>query len=345
MKTNFNRNIVSHSQEQLNDVLKSNKNMTENSLRMRVMAYLAQNKANLLTETILEFNQDKKKVTVYANSLEEKNQLLEEQKLIIQKQNDKLEKQVELEKQLNQQKEELLIHKSKMATMGEMIENIIHQWRQPLSVISVSASGLKLEKEFDTLSDEFLLKTLDGISTATNHLSTTINDFRDYFKPDKRSLNFNINEIIEKAIFLLDAKFKYLNIEVINNSSVLTTFGLKNEFIQSFINILNNAEDALLESKNLKKLIFINTDVKNDKIEISIKDNAGGIPDDIIDKIFDSYFTTKEESEGTGIGLYMTKTMIENHMNGNIKVQNNDFEYENICYRGAEFIITLPFSE
>jgi len=242
------------------------------------------------------------------------------------------------------EKDKLLAQQAKLAAMGEMLENIAHQWRQPLSIISTASSGLKMQIQFNILKDEDLISTLDKITDTAMHLSETINDFRDYFKADKESSTFDINSIIEKALSMLESKFKNRNIEVFNNSSDVQAFGLANEFLQVIMNILNNSRDALEQLKSDKKLVFIDAQLSNDKetMLLTIKDNGGGIDKKIVNRIFEPYFTTKHQTQGTGIGLYMSKEMIEKHMYGTLDVSNETYIWENQSYTGAKFSITLP---
>jgi len=229
--------------------------------------------------------------------------------------------------------------------MGEMLENIAHQCRQPLSVISTAASGIKLRKQYDQLSDEELNECLDGITKSAKFLSNTINDFRGFFKSDKQKEVFSIKESYQKTFVIIDSKFKNKEIEVITDLQDVKIFGVSNELVQVFMNILNNAEDALLESKNRRKLIFVSIRQVGDKVRIVIKDNANGIPSDIINKIFEPYFTTKHKSQGTGIGLYMSKEIITKHFNGMLLVENCEYSYEDERYIGAKFKIVLPLTE
>lgn len=299
----------------------------------------------------MDYKRKEDEITTNTRNLKNKNSLLEEQQIIIEDQNEKLKNQIQLEKKITQQKEELLVQQSKMATMGEMLENIIHQWKQPLNVISVCVSGIQFKKEIGNLNDTYMDESLDNITLSTKHLSSTLDDFRDYLKPNRKKEPFELDKIIDKSLYLLTSQFKIENIEVIKNNSNLTIFGFKNEFMQSFLNILNNAKDALEEKTDQRKLIFIESQPLENRlidskfVEIKIKDNAGGIPSDIISKVFDARFTTKEQSKGTGIGLYMTKEMIEIHMQGSLEVKNIEYEYEDVSYAGAEFTIVLPIVE
>jgi two-component system, NtrC family, sensor kinase len=240
------------------------------------------------------------------------------------------------------QKEELFYQQSKMAAMGEMIGNIAHQWRQPLSVISTASTGLKIQKEMDILSDENFYSTLVAINTSAQYLSTTINDFRDFFNPSNNNINvFDISETFTKTLNLLNAQFTAKDIEIIQKIECCKITSIENELIQVLINILNNARDALLTIENQKKFIFINTYIKENMLFIEIIDNAGGIKEEIIDRIFEPYFTTKHQSQGTGIGLYMSKEIVEKHLNGELLVSDEKYNYENVDYSGAKFIIEI----
>ncbi len=255
-------------------------------------------------------------------------------------------------------KDKLLAQSSKMAAMGEMLENIAHQWRQPLSCILTSATGMKLKNEFDHLDKEFLIESLDGIENSVKHLNRTIDDFRNFYKEDKQKKLFSTNEVFEKAISLIEAKLKNKSIDIIINSFDSKIYGFENEFIQVLMNILNNSIDEFIKITQEKKLIFINVNneetcgnkvseniVNQPCTKIEIYDNAGGIPENILEKVFDAYFTTKENEQGTGIGLYMSKQIIEKNMQGSISIQNKVFEYESKQYTGAEFTILLPSNE
>lgn len=243
-------------------------------------------------------------------------------------------------------KDNLLHIQSKHAAMGEMLSNISHQWRQPLSMISTIATSLDIvyqEKGFDKKDFSENMKT---INDTVQYLSKTIDDFRTFFIPNKEKKQFNVNKILEKAFSLVSSQFKNKNIHIIKNIDSLDIFGFENEFLQVVINILNNSRDALEKNNTIKeKYIFIDVYKKDDYITISIKDNAEGIEEEIINKIFDPYFTTKHQSQGTGIGLYMSEEIIQKHMNGEITVKNEVFNYHNKEYKGALFNIKLPLSK
>jgi signal transduction histidine kinase len=256
--------------------------------------------------------------------------------------NKNLESLVEKKSQELLQKENILNHQSKMAAMGEMIENIAHQWRQPLSVISTVATGAKLKKELGLLNDDDFYETMNIINNSSQHLSNTIDDFRNFFSTDKEVVLFDIDIPIEKVLYLISTKLKNRNITVIKNCKETFVTGLENEFIQVILNIINNAINAFEDKNNNHKFIFIDAYKENNKVIIQIKDNAGGIEKNIIDRVFEPYFTTKHKSQGTGIGLYMSLEIIKKHMNGNLTVRNEEFTYENIKCIGAQFTIELP---
>lgn len=239
-------------------------------------------------------------------------------------------------------KEELLVQQSKMAAMGEMIENIAHQWKQPLSLITTVSTSIKFKNELEMLDSKEIDESMKNIIYASEHLNRTIIDFKDFFKSEKKKALFNIKTTFEKTFKLLESQFNSSNIKIIKNISDLTYLGYESELIQVLINILNNARDELIKQSKSKRLIFIHT-IKDDKyIHIIIKDNAGGVPENLMDDIFASHFTTKEKSNGTGIGLYMSKMIMTEHMNGKIAVENVTYIYENINYMGAQFTVYIP---
>jgi len=240
-------------------------------------------------------------------------------------------------------KDYILSQQSKMAAMGEMLVNIAHQWRQPLSLISTISTGIKIKKEVDDLSDEEFFNSMDTINNSTQYLSNTIEDFRNFFNKNKEKKKFKVESIINKTLKLVSAQFVNHSIKVVKDIDNVEIVALENEFLQVLINILNNARDALISMDKKDKYIFINVYKKNEKsVCISIKDNANGINENIIDKIFEPYFTTKYKAQGTGIGLYMSEEIITKHMYGKIEVNNTSYKYKDKEEIGAQFIITLP---
>jgi len=239
-----------------------------------------------------------------------------------------------------------LINQSKMASLGELIGNIAHQWRQPLASITTAASGMRMQKELDILSDEDIYANCDDIVSSSNYLSETINEFKHLIKGRKDKKDFKINETVQKSLDLLSGVFKTNLVELIQDYDedvVLNGYG--NDLTQVMVNILKNSNDAFLENnENTQKLIFIKTLKLDNRITICIKDNAGGIKEDILDKIFEPYFTTKHKAQGTGLGLYMTHQIISDSFKGNIQVSNETYEYNSTTFKGAKLTIFLPLS-
>jgi signal transduction histidine kinase len=263
---------------------------------------------------------------------------------IIEKKFNKYKKEIQKEINKTIKKERLLIQQSKMAIMGEMIANIAHQWKQPLSVISTVSTGIKIKKELNYLNNNEIVEGMNNINNSAQYLSHTIDDFRNFFKSDKAKINFKFLDIFEDTIKLILPQFTNNNIQFIKNIDNTEIYGYRNELLQVLINIFKNAKDEFIQlDKNQKKFIFIDSYKEDSNYIIKIKDNAGGISLDIIEKIFEPYFTTKEDYEGTGIGLYMCKQII-NGMNGEIKVKNSEYEYENQKYKGAEFTISMQLN-
>ena len=257
--------------------------------------------------------------------------------------NSSLEQTVSSEILKNDEKNRILFQQNKMAAMGEMIENIAHQWRQPLSVITTVASSLKLKKEYDILSDEEYNKDLNHIVETANYLSNTIDDFRYYFSPNKDKNLFNTKGLINRCINIINIDFTNKRIKVVQNIEELTMFNFENELLQVMINILNNSKDELIKIENEQdRVVFIDLYKNKNELIIKIKDSAGGIPTEIIDRVFEPYFTTKHKSKGTGIGLYMCEEIIIKHIKGKIKVSNEKYIYEDKSYTGALFEISIP---
>ena len=263
---------------------------------------------------------------------------------LLKKLNAQLNEKVKLEIQKNEEKNRILIQQSRMASMGEMLENIAHQWRQPLSTISVAASGMEVKKEFSTLSDEEFFEGINHIKKSTVYLSNTIDDFRTFFIKEKKTSQMNIKNAIEKALELMGNTFMQNRINLIKNIEEIEIFSLENELIQVLMNIFVNAKDALKQTLGDEKYIIIDVFKKEDNLIIQIKDSAKGIDEKIIDKIFEPYFTTKHKFKGTGIGLYMSKLLVEKHLKGSIKTSNTEFTFMDKIHKGALFEIILPIS-
>lgn len=240
-------------------------------------------------------------------------------------------------------KDKILSEQSKLAAMGEMMGNIAHQWRQPLSIISTGATGIKFQKEFHTLDDVYLIKTCELINDNAQYLSRTIDDFKNFIKGDRIKEEFCLEDTINSFLNLVEGSIKKHRINVVLNlEENIIIDGYSNELIQCLINIFNNAKDALNDKEIGNKIVMISSYEKDNKIIIKIIDNAKGIDNHIISKIFEPYFTTKHKSRGTGLGLNMTYKFIVDGMNGTISVKNQKFKYQKMRYFGAEFTIVLP---
>jgi PAS domain S-box-containing protein len=236
----------------------------------------------------------------------------------------------------------LMEEQGKLASMGEMIGNIAHQWRQPLSVISTAVTGMKLQKEYNLLTDKIFNDDCDAINENVQYLSKTIDDFRNFIKGDESFSNVKISEIIEDTLHILDASFLIHYIKI--NLSIdddLEIYANKNELQQALINILNNAKDILVEKIDDKeRMISISTKkIDDSSLELKICDTGGGIPADVIERIFEPYFTTKHQSQGTGLGLSMTHKIITERHNQVISIANEKFKYNDKEYIGACFKI------
>ncbi|OGT98634.1 MAG: hypothetical protein A2079_04650 [Geobacteraceae bacterium GWC2_48_7] len=231
------------------------------------------------------------------------------------------------------EKDRLLLQQSRLAAMGEMINNIAHQWRQPLNTLGLNIQRLLLFYDMGDFNREFLQASSEDAMELIEHMSKTIDDFRYFFKPDKEKIDFSVNHTIQQIINLVYDSFKHNQISVITKAEgeVLIN-GYPNEFCQSLLNIMQNARDVLTERKIPEGVITITSAVENSRAVLTISDNGGGIQEDIMENIFEPYFSTKGLN-GTGIGLYMTKNIIEANMNGRITVRN--------IPGGAEFRIEI----
>ena len=233
--------------------------------------------------------------------------------------------------------EKAMIQQSRLAQMGEMLSMIAHQWRQPLTAISASTASLQFDIALDRIEGEKMQKEVSKIEEYTSHLSSTITDFSNFFKPKKEKELTNISTLLDKTKSLSASLFQSNGIALsihIEETIEINTYS--NELVQVMINILNNAVDALLENKVTNPSIQIRGSVQASQhhISIEIEDNAGGISPESIDKVFEPYYSTKSKN-GTGLGLYMSKSIIEDHCNGKLKLENRE--------NGACFIITLPY--
>ena len=246
-----------------------------------------------------------------------------------------LDRRVQEEVAKSKQQEALLIHQSRSAAMGEMIGAIAHQWRQPLNALGLVLQNLRLRHQMDRIDDAFMLSSMEKSDRLIQKMSSTIDDFRNFFKPNKTIEPFHILQVTRSTAELLDAQLKNHNIELTIVCPVdIQILGLEGEFSQVLMNLINNAKDILVERKVQHATISICIEqIADGSINVTVKDNGGGVPEAIFDKIYDPYFTTKEEGKGTGIGLYMSKIIIENNMAGSLNAFNDA--------EGANFVIKL----
>jgi PAS domain S-box-containing protein len=242
-----------------------------------------------------------------------------------------LKQQVDLEVEKNRAKDKALLQQGRLAQMGEMISMIAHQWRQPLSAISATSGSIAIKAKLNRLDKETNIELSNKITRYAQHLSSTIDDFRNFFKDDKIKSDTTLEKIVADTLDIVHLSLKYVNIKVVTDfKSNINISTYTNEIKQVLLNIIKNSEDVLID-KNIKNPQI---DIKTYQNTIEISDNGGGIPEYIIDKIFDPSFSTKRKKDGTGLGLYMSKIIIEEHCGGKLSVKNNK--------NGASFTIDLP---
>ncbi len=258
----------------------------------------------------------------------------EETAVYLKNLNTSLEQKVQEAVKEIKDKERALYQQSRLAQMGEMMSMIAHQWRQPLSAISATSSALNLKVKLNKADKELIETMTDNISEYSQHLSQTIDDFRDFFKPTKGKRVVNLNELIKSVLSIAEVSLANRNIKVIQELGSSESFNsYPNELKQVILNLIKNAEDILVENQIKEPFIKLSTYQEDSKYILKVSDNGGGIPEDILDNVFDPYFSTKKDKNGTGLGLYMSKIIIEDHCKGNLKVENSA--------DGALFTITI----
>jgi len=252
------------------------------------------------------------------------------------------ERTIELKSALEdlRQKDEMLVVQSRFSAMGEMIANIAHQWRQPLNIIKSSNSLIQFFKKTDKLTDEVFEEQSKNIDRQVEYLSQTIEDFRNFYRDDEK-IKFSLREAVEKSIDLVKPSLNSSAIELLtnyNNDTLL--LGSQSRLMQAIVNIVNNAKDAINE-QNKQRLILITIDIKNQVPYIKISDSGGGIQPSALGKIFEPYFTTKHKSQGTGLGLYMSRLIIEKHFGAKMECANETFVMNDNRHFGAAFTISF----
>lgn len=250
--------------------------------------------------------------------------------------NKKLEERIALAVEENNNKEKVIQEQYYLNQTAELINNIAHQWRQPLSIISTIASGIKIQKEFGIIDEESMLSDLNSIVDKTQYLSNTIDQLNNFIHTEDHSIKINLIDNINSTIQILSGMLEYNQIKIttIYPDEDFFITGNVNDLTTILSNIINNAQDVLLERNIENKQINLYLSKNKNNIYLSIEDNAGGIDDKIINKIFDMYFTTKHKSQGTGLGLYLTYIIVEKKFKGKISVNNTNL--------GSKFTIKLP---
>lgn len=236
------------------------------------------------------------------------------------------------------EKDKLITKQSRFAAMGEMIGMIAHQWRQPLTGIGMIVDNLKLDIELETVDEKQWSENLDLMKTQIHYLSHTIDDFRNFFKPNQQSQVVNLVQLMDESLQIVSSSLSKNGVKIYKfyeGEILLRCY--RNDLMQVILNLLKNANDALTERNTIDGAIKIGIVKTNKTVEIEISDNAGGIPNDIIDKIFDPYFSTKDEKNGTGLGLYMSKMIVEDHLGGKLSVLSDE--------DGSSFMIEISDKE
>ncbi|MGJ0330685.1 PAS domain S-box protein [Aliarcobacter cryaerophilus] len=241
----------------------------------------------------------------------------------------------------------VLQEQSKLASLGEMIGNIAHQWRQPLSLISTVASSLRVKSEYDMLKKEDIYEASKSIVMQTEYLSNTIDNFRDFIKGDKSYTNISIKDVLDNSLTLVAASLSnnFINL-IIELNDDLTIFGNKNELTEAFLNIISNSKDILKTIEEKDRFIFIKTKkIDENRLELKFLDSGGGIDESIISKVLEPYFTTKHKSQGTGLGLAIVNKIVRERHKASIEIYNEEFIHNQKKYKGLCFKIIFKTSE
>ena len=315
----------------------SNRDITD---RMRIEEALREQTA-MLEDEMAERQSAQESLQEQAAMLEEEvaeRQLAQEELALNQKElerlNHQLEERVETALTELRQKDQLLIQQSRLAGMGEMINNIAHQWRQPLNNVGLIIQNLQISHEAGTLRVEEMRSEVDKAMDIILHMSQTIDDFRNFFRQDKEQHTFVVNKVVKRIINFVKTSLESSDIRLeLEESGPVSISGFQNEYAQALINVVGNARDALLERGVPDPCISIRVGCENGRSLVAVRDNAGGIDAAILPRVFDPYFTTKPPGKGTGIGLYMSKVIIEQHMGGTLSVRN--------VGGGAEFTLVV----
>jgi len=258
--------------------------------------------------------------------------------------NNSLERRIKTEVENSRKKDQIMFAQARLASLGEMLQNIAHQWRQPLGALTMIIQSFQSKFLSGKLNEEFVDSRVEDAGVLAKNMSETLEDFRTFFDPNKSHKSFSIKKVIDKSIDLTKYQLEKDGVEVsFTMQEDIKIYGFENELTHVILNLINNSKDALNENNIEKKQIRIIVKTTQNSVIINVIDNAGGIKSDIMTKIFDPYFTTKHKSIGTGIGLYMSKQMVEKHMNGKISCKNMQHKMgKNELTDCAMLIIEIP---
>jgi PAS domain S-box-containing protein len=258
-------------------------------------------------------------------ALRESEELLKQQKRMLEELNSTLEKRVQEEVTKNREKDIVLIQQNRQAALGEMLDHIAHQWKQPLNSIALIVQYLKESWSCGNLTDKDVVGAVGKTMDLVEHMAQTIDVFRDFYRPEKEQAVFCLKDSINSALSFMAPALRFHGIKVeIDADPDLCAVGYPNEYAQVLLNIFTNARDTFKERNVDNPVLKLEAFSENDKAVVAITDNAGGIPESIIGKIFDLFFTTRGAKDGTGIGLYMSKNIIEKNMGGKLSAANVD---------------------
>jgi len=238
-------------------------------------------------------------------------------------------------------KDAMLKNKEKISALGELLQNIAHQWRQPLSMITTSASSLQVQKYLGKINDELIDEMCENINTNAQNLSQTIEKFANFFNNEESVESVNLKQIIEEYHTIINATFEKEGIVLVYELENINIKAVRKDIVQIVVTLLSNAKDILLLTQSDDKYIQVKLYNDNEKIVLSVQDSGGGVNDRYIDKVFDPYFTTKHKSQGTGLGLYLVYELIRDFLHGEITVSNEYFTCENKQFYGARFMTIL----
>ncbi len=257
----------------------------------------------------------------------------------VQEQYDLIEKNIALveEKRLM---EAIIFNQNKITGIGDMLSNVAHQWRQPLNLVGILISTVKYNITRDNFDKDEIIDQLSKATESVEYLSSIIDDFKSYYNNDSiEKVNYNINDVFQDLLKLSNSEFEKENIKLIVDSKDIFIFKSKTYFLEILVNLVKNSKDAFMNKKVDKPIIIIETIDLDDKVEINVKDNAGGIDKENLPKIFEPYFSTKGKAQGIGLGLYMVYELVSRHFDGIIEATNVEFEYEDKSYFGTNMRI------